>query len=122
MSTALAVVAVEVWFRFEDYVTCHLDQFEEPCGREIQVWLRRYPVLKRTPKGAWLDINARRRFVLAGARKRYACPTIEEARESFLARKAAQRRILVARLRDVDAAVEKISFEFGQKDFRARAA
>ncbi len=122
MSTALAILPTEVWFRFEDYVTCPLDGWGEPCGREIQVWLRRYPVLKRTPKGAWLDIFGRRRFVLVSARKRYASPTIEEARESFLARKAAQRRILLARLRDVDAAVEKISFEFGQKDFRARAA
>lgn len=55
-----------------------------------------FPVRKRTPKGAWIYD----RFVLLTARKKYACETLEEAVESFLARKTRQASIYQHRLND----------------------
>lgn len=61
-----------------------------------------FAVVSTTPKGVWLDDFGRSRFVLQGARKRFACPTIPEAYESFRARKQAQLRILQRQIEDVE--------------------
>ena len=53
-----------------------------------------YFVTKRTPKGAWIG----NQFVLLSASKRFACNTVEEAIESFIARKRKQIKILEAQL------------------------
>lgn len=79
----------EYWYRYEEsrYESGH------------KVWLRGYPVLRATPKGVWLAIGfGERKFVLLDARKRWACPTEGEARESFIARKRRQIRILAGQL------------------------
>lgn len=52
----------------------------------------RFRVVKRTPRGRWIaptwDHDARfKKFVLDGVGKRYAYPTREEARASFIIRK-----------------------------------
>lgn len=73
------------FFRFEDY------------GRVndgIDIYLRRVPVLKATPKGNWIDDHGHHRFVLTDASKRWACPTVEEAWTSFQKRKARHLAIL----------------------------
>ena len=62
----------------------------------------KFQVLRRTERGVWLVTGefGRPRFVLDRAIKRFACPTIEEALESFRARKikqAAIHRALAAR-------------------------
>ena len=59
---------------------------------ELQVYW--YPVTKRTPCGAWIE----GRFVNLQANKRFACNTIEEAVESFVARRQRQIRILKKKL------------------------
>lgn len=83
-----------------------LDEFENPVGEgRVDVKLRAYPVLKVTAKGAWIDNGSGSRFVLLTAKKRFACPTIQEAAESFDARKKAQLRILMSRMRDVEKAL-----------------
>jgi hypothetical protein len=108
----------EYWYRFD---TVHYSSFDSDgdlvsvgCAR-VEVELRRFPVLSHTPKGAWLELGCDKRFVLTNSRKRYACPTIEEAVESFKARKQAQIRILRSQLytaeeglRSIDAAAERL--------------
>ena len=72
--------AVEgAWFRYEDSI-----------GYGPEIWLRQFRVIRTTPKGVWLDDYGRERFVLNDAHKRFAYPTIELARKSFLIRKRRQ--------------------------------
>jgi hypothetical protein len=52
-----------------------------------------FPVERHTPKGVWLRVWGHEKWVSATAKKRYAYPTQEEARESFIARK--KRQILI---------------------------
>lgn len=89
----------EIWYRYEDvHYAPPLDEYENPCGEgTVEVHLREFKVLKRTPKGVWLVLNYNgyvtsdyRRFVLLDARKQYACPTKEKAIQSFIARKNRQ--------------------------------
>jgi len=65
--------------------------------------LRKYTVIRRTPKGAWIREYGRDRFVLLTARKRFACNTKDEALESFIARKEAQIRKLRGQLKKAKA-------------------
>jgi hypothetical protein len=84
----------EIWYRYEDIVYASL--YDDGPGRLV-VELREYEVLRHTPKGVWLTLGfGDKRFVLRGARKRFACPTKLEARESFIARKTRQMKIHLA--------------------------
>ena len=95
------------WYRVVDgrYAPM-LDEWERPIGNgRSYVSVHEYPVLRETPKGVWLEgcgFYGSPRFVLRDARKRYACPTEEEAWESFRARKNRQLRILRAQVRHVE--------------------
>lgn len=76
----------ETYYRFHDSYT-------EDGGN---IFLQRFPVIKRTPKGAWISVYGRRRFVPDNTRKKFAAPTIEGAKQSFLMRKKRQLAILAA--------------------------
>lgn len=96
----------ETAYRLEDkLVSVVIDAEREIFGSRVEVWTLKYDVVRHTPKGFWITLGfGDRRFVLRGARKKYACLTLEEAKQSFLARKKRQRRILQARLDRVTAA------------------
>lgn len=55
---------------------------------------RTFRPTKTTPCGNWIDDYGTRRFVLNTGTKRFAYPTEEEAKISFLARKTRQLAIL----------------------------
>lgn len=76
-------------------------------------------VLRRTPKGVWINDYGTERFVLNDAKKQFACPTEEEAKTSFLARKNRQLGILRAQVRDVERAMSEL--EKGHIGDRARS-
>jgi deoxyribodipyrimidine photolyase-like uncharacterized protein len=59
-------------------------------------------VAKETPKGCWIDVYGKRKFILNDAVKRYACPTKELALQSFIARKRRQCAILRAQLENAE--------------------
>jgi len=83
-----------------------LDEFDNICGSSRrELVLMKLKVKHVTLKGFRLTHG---RFVLKDARCRYACPTPEEAWESFQARKKAQIRILEAK---INAAKEDASFK-----------
>ena len=90
------------FYRYEDVMYAGpVDECGDYSGPgELRVELREYEVVKTTPKGAWIRRSSmdNKRFVNLQARKQYACPTIEEAAESFKARKNAQIRIHQARV------------------------
>lgn len=101
----------EVLYRYEDvvYATPFDDEGRYPGTLKLE--LREYAVLRRTAKGVWIGVGGDERFVLTTARRRYACLTIEEACESFIARKKAEIRIheaRVARARQALAEIERL--------------
>lgn len=83
-------------------------RYEESHHGERGIVVREYEVLRETPKGVWLDVDDGERFVLLGARKRYACPTMREAQDSFIARKRRQIRILDAQRNAAVRALESL--------------
>ena len=66
-----------------------------------RVTLYRYPVLKTTPQGVWIEYGLGRRWVKTNARKRFACPTIDEAFISYRKRKRRQIGIYKERIRAI---------------------
>ena len=82
-------------------------RYQELCMVDSRLSLLRmeFPVVRRTPAGVWIDIYGRARFILTAARKRYACPTKEEALISYRARKRRQVKILRAQLKQAEQAL-----------------
>lgn len=72
------------------------------------VTMLEFDVVKETPRGVWLEMYGTKRFCLKNARKRYACPTQVEAKESFIARKKRQIKILTKQLEHAKLALEMI--------------
>lgn len=75
----------------------------------LMLVLYEFPILKRTLCGTWIGCWSGRdgkRFVLDNSHKRYACPTKPAALESYHARKRRQVKILLAQLREAEAALQ----------------
>lgn len=86
-----------------------VDEWDEPLpGRRLEVKCTEYPIVKRTPKGAWIDCYGTQRFVLLTARKQFACETREAAAESFRRRKQCQIKLLSERINDAKEALKLI--------------
>lgn len=106
----------EVWYRFEDHTySVVVDAEREELRTSAEITLIRFPVLRKTPMGVWLNIgfiDEHKRFVLTKARKRFACPTIEEAKESFIARKQFQVRIYQSRAAKAQHFIDRINSPF----------
>jgi hypothetical protein len=65
-------------------------------------------VVRETPKGVWLAVCppfSDKRFVRTDARRRFACPTVEEAKASFIARKNRQASIYQTRRERAEEAI-----------------
>lgn len=95
------------YYRYEEQVSGEWDDdFVSLVGQRIEIRLRKYPVIKHTPRGVWIIHNyGDRKFILNDSRKRFACETKEKAMESFIARKTRQASILRAQLRSVEKAL-----------------
>lgn len=91
----------EFLYRCESIIyAAPLDEFDRSSG-EGRLELReiKFQIIKRTPKGAWIDIYGDKKFVNLTARKKFACETIDKALESFIARKERQISILESQTR-----------------------
>jgi hypothetical protein len=75
-----------------------------------------FVAVKRTPRGAWIvpagGWHTKQKFVLDGAGKRFAYPTIEAAKESFIARKTRQIALLEQNLIFANAALRHAAGPF----------
>lgn len=61
---------------------------------DCEIYLHEFKILKETRCGCWIELGHKsKRFVLNDARKKYAHRAINDAAESFLARKRRQHRI-----------------------------
>ena len=111
----------DTWYRYEDYAVSNgsfnADGDYESFGPStIKVRLREYRVVKVTPKGVRLGgvlsnggwYSSDTRLVLHDSRKKYAAPTLEEAKMHFIARKSRQLGIYRARVRHVEQALAVI--------------
>ena len=101
----------EVYYRYVDY--SEGTGYTDVCGEFVftgsvtRVRVKTFKVIKFTLKGAWIrDSGGDERFVLTGTRKCYAHPTIEEALESFKARKNRQKSIYEARANAAQKAID----------------
>jgi hypothetical protein len=97
----------EVWYRLEVVTYSHLDEWENVYFDRPQVSWREYEVVKTTPKGVWVTLTyfGEKRFILRDAKKRFACPTKAEAKESFIFRKKRHIKILTAQLKEAQEAL-----------------
>lgn len=96
----------EVQFFEDPVVEGSWYRYEDSKGWGSQVWLRQFRVIRKTPRGVWLDDYGLERFVLNDARKRFAYPTVELAWESFLIRKQKQIAHLKNQLEHVGAVLK----------------
>lgn len=68
-------------------------------GSHVKLQLQEFRVIKRTPCGVRIDdYSPGGRFISRDWNKQWASPTVEGARQSFIARKKRQVRILEAQL------------------------
>lgn len=105
------------WYRVEErHYAAPPDEWGDRQGiGRVEVVVLSYEVEKETPKGVWLRrqygttgwTDTEKHFVLRDARKRLACPTVEEAYESFFARKTRQIRILNAQAAKAERALRE---------------
>lgn len=107
---ALTAQVGDIWYRYTNVTYASaLDEYENiiPGSGRVAVNLAEFVVLRVTPKGVWVTppYYGDPRFIRLSARKRYACPTKEEALTSFLARKERQLSILEAQARNVRKAI-----------------
>ena len=115
----------EVWYRFEDFRTAYWNPWDEDAHgpSSCAIRLMEFKVVKTTPKGVWLSrksglddfTDSYKRFVRRDAVKRYACPTIQEAKESFIARKERQVGILSAQKKHAKQAIVLIQRKYPLK-------
>jgi hypothetical protein len=99
----------EYYYRIEDYLessgSWDMQGEWEPGPSRLRLRVEAFEVLKHTPKGVQLRVYGERRFVLRDAYRRFACATLDEAKESFIARKEKQASIYEARARDARKAI-----------------
>ena len=103
-------MADKYMYRFSDHAVCiGTDEYGDSLGSMMEVYLTKYRILRETARGAWVErFLDKPRFVLNESRKKFACRTVEEAKESFLARKRAQERILKSRIARVYESMRKV--------------
>jgi len=87
------------WHRF--YAHSEYQQFDS-CHVDLE-W---YRIVRKTPKGCWIDDCGKERFVLDVARRKWAYPTKELALDSWMRRKWKQIGHLERQLRGVKMALE----------------
>ena len=97
----------DIWYRYKDvqYAPPYDDDYGSFRGTgELKVELDEFIVVRETPKGAWIasyfknygGVSSDERFVRHSSVKKYAYPTLDAAKQGFVARKKAQLRILNA--------------------------
>lgn len=106
----------DVFYRYyEVRYSPGVDEWGDPLpgvGR-VEVHLEEIPVIKRTPCGAWIGYSPEdKRFVNLSWNKRYALPTIDEAKASYRARKRRQIGLLQAQARAAERALQAAEWQW----------
>ena len=105
----------EYFYRYHDVLYSSGSEEFFNYGISVRLYLTRYLVVKHTPKGVWLCTHSLDdqpdKFILLSATKRWACPTKEEALESFKKRKQRQISILSGQIARANEALFKANEE-----------
>ena len=82
----------EFYYRYQDHEQYHFGGYDEHgTWIGVEIACKRLRVLRRTHRGAWIETGYKQeKFILDGARRRWAYPTKEEALNSFKCRKQSQ--------------------------------
>jgi hypothetical protein len=81
-----------------------------------------YKIIKRTPRGAWIQVGFDKKFILLNARRKWAHETKADALESFRHRKLNQIAILKHQLFVAKEALKSAKKSLTRKNLRALAA
>lgn len=84
---------VEYYHRFEN------------SGSEVRYC--QFAVVKKTPAGVWIKYWGKNKFILDNTQKKFAAKTLDEARLSFRKRKEKQLKIMRAKVREIEQAIEQ---------------
>jgi len=113
-------------YRYESYRNVSCDEYDTVYRGSMKMKLYTYNIIKETKCGCWIftgyhlvnrileskDVSKEyQKFVNLTCNKKFACRTIEDAKESFIARKKRQIRILTSQLDDAKEALNLISLE-----------
>lgn len=106
----------EVYYRFTNMSHSSVDEWGDviPGSSYPEVYLQRHYVKHRTPCGVRLTCG---RFINEKATKRYAWPTIEEAKISFLKRKEREIAIYQSRVRTAEKAMKRLEDRMRRGNF-----
>ena len=102
---------IEYYYRYRDYSSCIEDfnvdgDFFPTSASTVRLEVRKYKVIKHTPKGVWIEENwVHKRFILNDSRKKWAYATKEEAARSFFRRKKSQVKLLSRQLQQAELAL-----------------
>lgn len=100
------------FYRFEDVAYGSYNEDITYPTPYIQIDLLEFEEIKKTPRGKWVaDPHDHRlkHFIRDRARKKFAYPTVNEAKESFTMRKKRQIEILEDQLSRAKIALDKIN-------------
>ena len=90
--------APEIWYRYEDKTYSVADEYGDHHHSSYELREYTFTVVRHTPKGVWLKgWGFEETFVCHNWRKKFACPTREEALKSLIARKNREASIHEAR-------------------------
>ena len=99
----------DVYYRYEDFLQSSggIDMCGEwePGPSVLRVRVMQFDVVKKTPKGAWINGNGGKQFIADRWFNKFANPTLEGARQDFLARKRRLIAIQKRRIRDARLAI-----------------
>lgn len=87
-----------VLYRYNDVRVSDWDMWEEVSrNHRTELRLEEYNIIKKTPKGVWIEYKYYKKFVLLETNmKKFAHPTKEAAIKSFIRRKCRQLEIISA--------------------------
>ena len=103
------------WYRLDDRSYASFDEFGDTDRVFHDVICHKYRVVKLTPCGAWLETGySSTRWTSRKARKRFACPTVHEALESYIARKRKQAAILRSRAAIAETLMKQAELQYGR--------
>lgn len=109
-----ALVPMPDWYRIEDRRYSVADEWGDHSYTRTEVVLLKFNVASYTPKGVWLRQFFAKRWVRYDAHRRFACPTVALALESYLARKRKQAAIYQARADNARRNAELALQQFGK--------
>lgn len=95
----------DIWYRIVDQAYSIADEYGDHHHTSYQARVERYKVVGLTKQGVWIQrisfgtLQEGRILQLRCWNKQHACPTIEEAKKSYAARKDRQIAIYKARAR-----------------------